>query len=46
MSKFSVRARLRSFVYAFAEMLSDRLARPLIDQALSGQQPASPDYQL
>ena len=39
-------AYLRNFVYAFAEMLSDRLARPLIDQALSGQQPASPDYQL
>jgi LysR family cys regulon transcriptional activator len=39
-------AYLRSFVYAFAEMLSERLGRPVIDQALSGQQAASPDYQL
>lgn len=39
-------AYLRSFVYAFAEMLSDRLGRPVIDLALSGQQPAAPDYQL
>jgi LysR family cys regulon transcriptional activator len=39
-------AYLRSFVYAFAEMLSERLGRTVIDQALSGQQPASPDYQL
>lgn len=39
-------AYLRSFVYAFAEMLSERLGRQVIDQALSGQQPASPDYQL
>ena len=34
------------FVYAFAEMLSGRLTRPVIGQALSGQQPAAPDYQL
>lgn len=39
-------AYLRSFVYAFAEMLSERLGRTVIDQALSGQQAASPDYQL
>lgn len=39
-------AYLRSFVYAFAEMLSDRLGRQVITQALAGQQPDSPDYQL
>lgn len=39
-------AYLRSFVYAFAEMLSERLGRQVIDQALSGQQAVSPDYQL
>ncbi|MFT3665687.1 CysB family HTH-type transcriptional regulator [Piscinibacter sp.] len=39
-------AYLRSFVYAFAEMLSDRLTRPLIVQALSGAPGAAPDYQL
>jgi LysR family cys regulon transcriptional activator len=39
-------AYLRNFVYAFAEMLSDRLTRAVIAQALSGQQPAAPDYQL
>ncbi|TXH51895.1 MAG: transcriptional regulator, partial [Burkholderiaceae bacterium] len=39
-------AYLRNFVYAFAEMLSGRLTRPVIGQALSGQQPAAPDYQL
>jgi len=39
-------AYLRSFVYAFAEMLSDRLGRQIINLALSGQQPDAPDYQL
>ena len=39
-------AYLRNFVYAFAEMLSGRLTRAVIGQALSGQAPAAPDYQL
>jgi LysR family cys regulon transcriptional activator len=39
-------AYLRSFVYAFAEMLSDRLGRQVIAQALAGQRPDSTDYQL
>ena len=39
-------AYLRSFVYAFAEMLSDRLNRTVIAQALSGQSGPSSDYQL
>ncbi len=39
-------AYLRNFVYAFAEMLSDRLGRAVIGQALSGQQSSAPDYQL
>jgi len=39
-------AYLRSFVYAFAEMLSDRLGRQVIAQALAGQHPDAPDYQL
>ena len=38
-------AYLRSFVYAFAEMVSDRLSRQLIDRALSGRTDAD-DYQL
>jgi len=37
-------AYLRNFVYAFAEMLSDRLSRSLVTQAMSGH-PHS-DYQL
>jgi LysR family cys regulon transcriptional activator len=36
-------AYLRNFVYAFAEMLSDRLSRALITRAMSGE---SNDYQL
>ena len=36
-------AYLRNFVYAFAEMLSDRLSRALITRALSGE---NQDYQL
>lgn len=36
-------AYLRSFVYAFAEMLSQRLSRTLIDRAISG---TEDDYQL
>lgn len=36
-------AYLRNFVYVFAESLSDRLSRPLIDRAISGD---SNDYQL
>ncbi len=40
-------AYLRNFVYAFAEMLSERLSRPLIAQALAGpQRSAADDYQL
>ena len=40
-------AYLRNFVYAFAEMLSERLSRPLITQALAGpQRSAADDYQL
>ena len=39
-------AYLRNFVYAFAEMLSGRLTRAVIGQALSGQAPAAPDYQV
>lgn len=39
-------AYLRNFVYAFAEMLSERLTRPVITQALSGPHGAAPDYQL
>ncbi len=39
-------AYLRNFVYAFTEMLSDRLSRSLVTQALSGSQNASSDYQL
>lgn len=37
-------AYLRSFVYAFAEMLSDRLSRALVMQAMTG--PKQQDYQL
>ena len=36
-------AYLRNFVYAFAEMMSDRLSRTLITRALSGE---NQDYQL
>lgn len=39
-------AYLRNFVFAFAEMLSDRLGRNVITQALSGQKPDAQDYQL
>jgi len=37
-------AYLRNFVYAFAEMLSDRLSRALIMQAMQGN--GGHDYQL
>jgi LysR family cys regulon transcriptional activator len=37
-------AYLRNFVFSFAEMLSDRLTRALITQAMAGDDP--PDYQL
>jgi LysR family transcriptional regulator, cys regulon transcriptional activator len=37
-------AYLRSFVYAFAELISPRLGRPLLDKAIAGQ--AQDDYQL
>ncbi len=37
-------AYLRNFVYAFAEMLSPRLGRPLLDKAIAGR--AQDDYQL
>ena len=36
-------AYLRNFVYAFAEMMSDRLSRKLIDSAMAGE---ADDYQL
>jgi LysR family cys regulon transcriptional activator len=36
-------AYLRNFVYAFAEMMSDRLSRKLIDRAMAGD---ADDYQL
>mgnify|MGYP000870080426 CR=1 FL=1 len=36
-------AYLRQFVYAFAEMLSDRLTRPLIERAMAG---TPDDYEL
>jgi LysR family cys regulon transcriptional activator len=36
-------AYLRNFVYSFAEMLSDRLTRSLVNRAMSGD---SHDYQL
>ena len=39
-------AYLRNFVFAFAEMLSDRLSRALITQAMSGQAHDRSDYQL
>ena len=39
-------AYLRNFVYAFAEMLSDRLSRALIVQAMEGSAHAGTDYQL
>ncbi len=38
-------AYLRSFVFAFAEMLSERLTRAVVTQAMSGNPPAD-DYQL
>jgi LysR family cys regulon transcriptional activator len=37
-------AYLRNFVYAFAEMLSDRLSRALIDRSIAGE--PTQDYQL
>ncbi len=37
-------AYLRNFVYQFAELVSDRLSRPLIDKAMSGQ--SDSDYEL
>ena len=36
-------AYLRNFVYAFAEMTSDRLTRPLVERAMAGD---AHDYQL
>ena len=39
-------AYLRNFVYAFAEMLSDRLSRALIARAMSGDGGDGGDYQL
>jgi LysR family cys regulon transcriptional activator len=39
-------AYLRNYVFAFAEMLSDRLTRPLIARAMAGHGDDSPDYQL
>jgi LysR family cys regulon transcriptional activator len=39
-------AYLRNYVFAFAEMLSDRLTRPLIARAMAGQPDDRPDYQL
>jgi len=36
-------AYLRNFVYAFAEMLSDRLSRSLVERAMAGD---PQDYQL
>jgi LysR family cys regulon transcriptional activator len=39
-------AYLRNFVHAFAEMLSDRLTRPLIARAMAGESEAPTDYQL
>lgn len=38
-------AYLRHFVYAFAELVSERLSRALIDKALQGA-PAEPDHEL
>jgi LysR family transcriptional regulator, cys regulon transcriptional activator len=40
---FKRSAYLRNFVYTFAELLSDRLNRKLIDRAMSGQ---ADDYEL
>ncbi len=40
---FKRSAYLRNFVYTFAELLSDRLSRKLIDRAMSGQ---ADDYEL
>ena len=37
-------AYLRSFVYAFAELMSDRLTRALVERAMTGD--ASPDFDL
>jgi LysR family cys regulon transcriptional activator len=39
-------AYLRNYVFAFAEMLSERLSRPLIARAMAGQPDDRPDYQL
>ena len=37
-------AYLRSFVYAFAEMMSDRLSRALIARVMTGE--TSPQFEL
>ena len=39
-------AYLRNFVYAFAEMMSDRLSRALIDRAMAGSGADVDDFQL
>ncbi len=39
-------AYLRNYVYAFAEMLSDRLSRPLLERAIGGDGGNRQDYQL
>ena len=39
-------AYLRNYVYAFAEMLSDRLSRALIERAMKGHDDAGTDFQL
>lgn len=39
-------AYLRNYVYAFAEMLSDRLSRPLLERAIRGLAGDGQDYQL
>jgi LysR family cys regulon transcriptional activator len=36
-------AYLRNYVYSFAELLSDRLNRPLLERAMSGE---ASDYKL
>ncbi len=39
-------AYLRNYVHAFAEMLSDRLSRTLIERAMKGEHDGEQDYQL
>lgn len=39
-------AYLRNYVYAFAEMLSDRLSRALLERAIAAGAGDTPDYQL